>query len=232
MSLKRLFPSLVLTLLSAAVASAQPHLVRDLDTSPVPPGLFVGYPQPFGTDRVFFWGSDSRNGLEPWISDGTNAGTHLLLDIAPGLPGHFYSPSVPTDDAVYFYKDDEGSRMHIWRTDGTSAGTTRVTRLASPLFVGEMAYAGSTLFVSADDPVVGTELFRADAASPTGLTLIRDLEPGPSSGRPGQFVPLEDSVVFTTFLLSGDRKLWISDGTEAGTVRLADIENGTHGTCP
>ena len=44
-------------------------------------------------DLLFFYADSPASGFEPWISDGTAAGTFLLKDINPGVdesvPGPF-----------------------------------------------------------------------------------------------------------------------------------------------
>src|SRR5690606_24839066 len=45
-------------------------------------------------DRAFFFASTHGTGLEPWVSDGTAEGTHLIRDIVPGPGG-----SGPISDA-------------------------------------------------------------------------------------------------------------------------------------
>ena len=43
-----------------------------------------------------FAADDGSHGTEPWVSDGTKAGTHLLLDINPGSDGSgFYFADTP-----------------------------------------------------------------------------------------------------------------------------------------
>jgi ELWxxDGT repeat protein len=66
--------------------------------------------QPYG-DQIVFLAKDAAHGVEPWISDGTVAGTRLLADLAPGaassdshimatLPGKFLA-NVYSDSSGY-----------------------------------------------------------------------------------------------------------------------------------
>lgn len=73
--------------------------------------------------RLYFSSSDfDAAGSEPYVSDGTAAGTHILLDIVPG-PGH----SRPSDFVAFnggaVFKAGLSTREDIWFTDGTEAGT-------------------------------------------------------------------------------------------------------------
>ncbi len=63
---------------------------------------------------------------EPWVSDGTTAGTFMLQDIYPGQHGSL-SAVVPEFAAwkgsVFFSADDGVLGPTLWKSDGTSAGT-------------------------------------------------------------------------------------------------------------
>ena len=83
------------------------------------------------------------------------------------------------------------------------------------------AFAGSTLFFGAQDPEHGLELWKSDGTA-EGTVLVKDILPGPESSIPFRIVPFGDRVLFTTYLYDDEARsgLWISDGTEAGTLRL------------
>ena len=56
-------------------------------------------------DRLYFVVEDGENGNELWVSDGTNGGTQLLVDIYPGFfgsyPGKFTS-FIEFNNKLYF----------------------------------------------------------------------------------------------------------------------------------
>src|SRR3954471_6278402 len=65
-------------------------------------------------------------GTEPWVSDGTAAGTLMLKDILLGsIPS---SPMYMTTVGayVYFVANDHGHGIDLWRTNVTPAGTVLV----------------------------------------------------------------------------------------------------------
>jgi ELWxxDGT repeat protein len=68
---------------------------------------------------------DGVHGVEPWISDGTTAGTRLLRDIASGGDS---TPQLFTAAAsrVFFTAADGTHGVELWETDGTESGTSLV----------------------------------------------------------------------------------------------------------
>src|SRR6185369_8544489 len=99
------------------------------------PGVVIG-------DLLVFAANDGLNGREPWITDGTNAGTHLLRDINLGrqesdpdgecdsrhTSGDSSSPDgfLPFRHGALFAADDGRRGRELWWTDGTAEGTRRV----------------------------------------------------------------------------------------------------------
>ena len=139
----------------------------------------------------------------------------------------------------------------MWKSDGTEAGTVSVLDISSD--VSELTAVGDTLFFSARNETSGRELWKSDGTS-TGTVLIADIYPGissdgysgyggyggyggnggysgdsvePNSSDPSDLIAVGDTLFFTADDGSG-RKLWRSDGTEAGTVLFSDIEPNIH----
>ncbi len=122
--------------------------------------------------KLYFNGTDGENGRELWISDGTEEGTRMLKDIAPGPgwgnPRYF----AVLDSTLYF-----ASNNQLWTTDGTEEGTMPAVdvRVRS-----EMMLAGSDLFFLGVDPENGFELWRTDGTE-EGTFLVKDIFPQGSS---------------------------------------------------
>jgi len=60
---------------------------------------------------------------------------------------------------------------------------------------------------------------------PDNVLLVKDIRPGSASGQPTELAVI-DGTLFFSARDGGDRELWKSDGTSAGTVQLADINPG------
>lgn len=80
-----------------------------------------------GNHFVFSGFDPAAGGAEPWISDGTAAGTKILKDIYPGNTSSLgISKFFRINNKVYFESNSNGNpgySNYIWETDGTEAGT-------------------------------------------------------------------------------------------------------------
>jgi ELWxxDGT repeat protein len=118
-------------------------------------------------ERAFFVADDGVHGREPWVSDGTPEGTHLITDLVPGSGSSSPAELTAIGDRVYFAAHTLGHGRELWRSDGTPAGTVRVTDIApGPLPSSPMALTVSNLAVwfVATDAVSGFELYRLPVA--------------------------------------------------------------------
>ncbi|MEZ5966457.1 MAG: hypothetical protein R3F56_21655 [Planctomycetota bacterium] len=117
-------------------------------------------------ERLFFRGTDGQ-GSEPWVSDGTLAGTHRIADLQPGA-----CDSYPTDFAaagdsghVVFAATTPLGQRQLWSSDGTAAGTRLVGRVralgsSNP---GRPIAVGNRIVAWADDGIHGMEPWAFDA---------------------------------------------------------------------
>jgi ELWxxDGT repeat protein len=78
---------------------------------------------------LYFEGIDAAHGAELWASDGTPAGTHLVLDEVPGPQPGGADRITPSRNGVIFESWADGQK--IWTTDGTTAGTKLVAQTSS-----------------------------------------------------------------------------------------------------
>ncbi|MEP6675993.1 MAG: ELWxxDGT repeat protein [Ferruginibacter sp.] len=80
-------------------------------------------------NKTYYVANDASSGLEPWVTDGTAAGTHILRDINPGKTSSGASSFTYSNGNVYFRADDGTHGSQLWKTDGTAAGTVMVSTI-------------------------------------------------------------------------------------------------------
>lgn len=133
--------ALLLAVVAPEVAAAGAHLVRNIDEArrgrirrcplapcPLPEPVYGSVPMrivAFG-DRVVLGADDGEHGLEPWISDGTLAGTWMLGDLNPGSGDSSPVPLVAAGGRMHFWAGgdlDGWGSWTLWSTDGTPDGT-------------------------------------------------------------------------------------------------------------
>ncbi len=185
--------------------------------------------------RVYFTADDGSHGRELWSSDGTVAGTSMVVDLEPGPLGTGIGIGPSTDLGLFFNRADR----ELWRTDGTSAGTTEIplpkSRSASPTNLHVDAASGKLFFVQdrgSDDG--GQEPFVTDGTV-EGTIPLGDLEPGSE----GSDVEFEASLpngrtLFTAYTTADGSQLWSTQGLEndAQVVQVINpdgIEQGLYG---
>ena len=115
----------LLVLMAAVPRLYGQELVKDirLGSAPSQPRAMV----PVG-DHFFFEAWTDENGRELWVSDGTAAGTKMVIDIAPGAESSRAEPLVAIGNILYFNTQNPGA---FWKTDGTEVGTEKLVEFWS-----------------------------------------------------------------------------------------------------
>ena len=179
--------------------------------------------------KMYFYASESTTGTEVWSTDGTEAGTTLLIDANPAA-----ASSIPTiqqsltflQDSNFLYfvtRANTTAPYHVWRTDGTTTGTIQLTTAANAIYnsngvagLGSYATANGIYFVGYSDSlyksngtVAGT--FRIEKK----LNITRGL------------IVYKDAAWFIARAAnSTDDEPWRSDGLVVNSNRALDVYPG------
>jgi ELWxxDGT repeat protein len=122
-------------------------------------------------NQMFFMANDNEHGRELWVSDGTTAGTRMVLDIQQGPFESRIQRIAAAGSRVWFVADDGLHGEELWVSDGTAQGT----RLVQDLSPGtgssapeQLTASGDRLYFVADDGWSGRELWSVATEGPAG----------------------------------------------------------------
>lgn len=171
--------------------------------------------------RLIYTADDGTSGNEPWVSDGTAAGTEQLAETVPGIQWSNL-PSLASLGSTALF-----SSGPLWTTNGTPAGTDLLFSSGGPDQVSDLIRIGGTAFFSGATAAEGQELWRSEGTA-AGTALVRDVLPGAPGSGPSRLTAVHPRVFFVANGGPGDRnrELWVSDGTADGTVLVEDIRPG------
>lgn len=218
------------------------RLLKDIN-----PGRAGSFPREFVSvgAKVYFLAWTPEFGEELWCSDGTDEGTVMLLDANVGVGSGYYGEFAGFKGRLYFNARVEGGDSYddgeLWSSDGTPEGTKQLADLYPGEYGGRpygFTESGGKLFFAAytfdEENGAGAPLWVLEQSG--SEVAIRKLGQYSELGVVESIVPFEGGVVFSASLLAGGevkgQELWKSDGTEAGTILLKDINLGSGGSFP
>jgi len=155
--------------------------------------------------------------LELFVSDGTAAGTMLLKEIRAGDAAGFPLNLTSAGAIVYFLATDDGfGHDLLWRTDGTPAGTYQL----SGTYAGAFAVSGTRVYFRSHDGTHGSEPWVSEGTLAT-TQVLKDIWLGANGSMGNDSIyGFGSGVMFTADDGTG-RALWISDGSEENTIKIA-----------
>ncbi len=165
---------------------------------------------------------------ELWVSDGTDAGTQLLTTFSrqgPGVNTAYYLTAV--GNSVFFFAYGSFSETVLWKTNGTTSGTVIVKDFTDSYEgVLEHTAANGLIYFTLYSNTTGRELYRSDGTE-TGSFLVKDISSvNDYFNGPEQLTAFNGKLYFSADDGSG-RKLWFTNGTEAGTQPVSNSNGVT-----
>jgi ELWxxDGT repeat protein len=178
-----------------------------------------------------FWGSSSlsfngrsliTSGVKLFAFDGSPPSVNLLAEIGAGFD--IFPFLAAGAQRVYFRNLLAGEPHELWTTDATEAGTHSFC--AAPDFqsfspgswIGEL---GSGVVFKARTEALGVETYFCHEGE--AAILLADIAAGAADADPEGFIAVGGWSLFAATNAAGDRELWRTDGTVAGTGLLANL---------
>jgi ELWxxDGT repeat protein len=191
--------------------------------------------------NVYFRGTNGLLGFELFKTDGTESGTSLVKDVAPGNTSSIgdFTLFMNLNDIVFFKANDQIHGEELWRSDGTDLGTYLLKDInpgtgngvtSSNLFynhyniTNENCYAilnGYLYFIGRDNLEYG--IWRTDGTTNGTIKVVSLPSSGSYNYRPEIINSANGKVFFKTNINNssyGNNSLWSTDGTQSGTVFL------------
>lgn len=174
--------------------------------------------------QILFRGHEASTGWEPWVTNGTRAGTRLLADLEPGAGSSFPLAFRALGSRVCFRARTQFEGEFFACSDGTADGTHRVTPTDLDLpFVDRSAVADGRRLVFAAAREYSDDSTDLYATSGTASSTGRILALPPNGHLTSDLIELDERVYFVADDVVHGQELWVTDGTPSGTKRVTDF---------
>lgn len=200
-------------------AQAMPTVALVKDINPGAAGCYLNGLVNVGGD-VYFLAADAAHGLEVWRTDGTSAGTSLVVDLYPG-PNSGANAVGRIGDKILVMGGygPSNTPYSIYLSDGTAAGTVVLRSGLSHIGAGFSEAIDGVVYFGAGTPSTGLELWRTDGTT-AGTYFVKETHPGPITGGAYGMTELPNRPGYFVFSGSISSSLWLSNGTASGTIQL------------
>ncbi|WP_296824034.1 ELWxxDGT repeat protein, partial [Sulfurovum sp.] len=179
---------------------------------------------------LYFTADDGVHGRELWKSDGTDAGTELLIDLT--ADNTYFSDLGTVNGLLMFSADVSLFDFQLFSSDGSTVDQVGIfdSSLSGQKYFTRV---NDTLFFSGYDQAHRRELWKSD-----GLTaqMVKDINTAYDSddtlivgySEPEELTDVNGTLYFSAIEVDGENpRLWVSDGTDAGTVVVENADDIT-----
>ncbi|MEO5889169.1 MAG: hypothetical protein ABIQ31_02895 [Ferruginibacter sp.] len=141
-------------------------------------------------NKMYFTADDNTSGTELWVTNGTEVGTYMVINLFPEIPGSgIFSSGAPQhltvfNSKLYFEASDPTHGQELYMSDGTAAGTILVKDIlpgTGSSVGGEIAiYNGQMYFTcyqlgemwKSDGTAAGTQLVKTNFVDYTWYSAV------------------------------------------------------------
>jgi ELWxxDGT repeat protein len=173
--------------------------------------------------------NDNRNTL--YRSDGTGAGTSVLLEIEDSSIFGPIRNMAAVGNTLFFAAGVDNTQLELWKTDGTVAGTTAISSLPDAasgfeITIQELTNVNGTLFFVVGYFNIGDaepkryEVWRSNGTS-AGTQQVSDLNGTDGGYGVYSLTAIGDQLYFVTNEPTTGNQLWRTDGTTSGTTAIS-----------
>ncbi len=173
-------------------------------------------------EAVYFGARTETGAYTFWKSDGTNTGTTLVKNV--GISDLTPSQLARSGNTLFFC--NLIGTANLWTSDGTPEGTVlRSGAVGAPRYITPVNGGSAYFFGGGEYNPSDIKLWKSDGTE-GGTVVIKDFYPDYETNQLGVIAPLGTRLLMGVNGLSGGsniRRLWVSDGSEAGTMELSTI---------
>lgn len=181
-------------------------------------------------NTLFFSTDDGVHGTELWTTNGTAAGTGLVINLRADGAGVFSSGApynmINFKNKIYFTASDDMHGAELFSSDGTAAGTQIVKDIIpgiqGSLPLKSVIFKGD-LYFSCSNGATTAGLWKSDG-TPTGTTLVKQGGGNDPFLNDAKFAPPFNDILYFVANENQFYPLWQTDGTTAGT-KIATFQN-------
>lgn len=165
--------------------------------------------------KAIFMGYDDQHGFQPWVSDGSPAGTSPLA--APTIGEGSWPSGLAAFGEHVLFTACRDQKTELWASGGTAATTVRIVdalldSCSFDLQPGAAPLGDAAIFRA------GSQIWRTDGTAAGTLRLMdfsKETYVGPPLAAGGK-------VLFSV-IAAGAASYWSTDGTPQGTRKLVDL---------
>lgn len=167
-------------------------------------------------NKLYFSGFDYTNGSELWVTDGSSAGTHIVMNLATDMGGVLSSGSpqnmVVYNSKIYFTGTEQAHGIELFVSDGVTIQLVKDV-IPGPDGSGPVPIVYNGLLYIIYSQLF--ELWKSDGTG-AGTQLVKSIAPY------SKFAATWNSKLY--FTNNFDYSVWESDGTALGTG-LIKVQN-------